>query len=89
MEVEVAPTEDEEEDVVLEVVVAEVRDRTVIGELRITKVIKTSHSNLLIPNHQTQLVQTLGHQPLLQLQAVHFHQTALKISKVSNRCYII
>ena len=83
----------EVEDVVVEVVVAEDRGSTMIEDLKIIKVLKTNHlpPNLLIPNHQIPHVHfpTLGHHPLLQLQAVHFHQTALKISKVSNRCYII
>ena len=89
--VEVEDVVVEVEDVVVEVVVAEDRGRTMIGDLKIIKVLKIKHlpPNLLIPNHQIPRVHfpTLGHHPQQPMQAVNFHQIALKISKISKvRC---
>ena len=94
-EVEEAPVEEEVLDMVVVVDVAEDQGSKMIEDLKIIKVIKMLNHlppNLLIPNHQIPRVHfpTLGHHPQQPMQAVHFHQIALKISTISKvRCYII
>ena len=69
-------TEDEVGDVVLGLDVAEDRGSNMIEDLNIISYIIS-------------LVQTLGHYPRLQMQAVHFHPSVLKTSIISKVSYII